>query len=94
MDDIWMSGAASMPTKKMYMMKSPSVIVPARIARPPTTIITTPMAPMTSPPNAVTAEMPVSVFLTFANRLDSRRREHAVFALLRRVRLDDADAAE
>ena len=67
-DDIWMSGAASMPTKKMYMMKSPSVIVPARIARPPTTIMTTPIAPMTTPPNDVTAEMPVSVFRTFAKR--------------------------
>ena len=66
-EDIWISGAASMPTKKMYMMKSPSVIVPARIARPPTTIITTPIVPMTTPPNDVTAEIPVSVFRMFPN---------------------------
>ena len=42
-------------------------MVPARIDRPPTTIITTPMAPMTIPPNDVTAEMPVSVVRTFEN---------------------------
>ena len=66
-----------MPTKKIYMTKSPSVIVPARIARPPTTIITTPIAPMTTPPNDVTAEMPVNVFRTFENRFitpDSKTR--------------------
>ena len=64
-DDIWISGAASSPTKNTYMNRSPSVIVPARIERPPTRIMMTPIAPMTRPPNAVTAEMPVSVRRTF-----------------------------
>ena len=39
------TGAATSPVKKMYMTRSPSVIVPARIARPPTTIMSTPMMP-------------------------------------------------
>ena len=39
------TGATSRPVKKMYMTKSPSVIVPARIARPPTSIMITPTTP-------------------------------------------------
>ena len=46
-------------------------MVPARMAPPPTTIITTPIAPMTMPPNEVTADMPVSVLRTFANRFST-----------------------
>ncbi len=93
-DDIWMSGAASMPTKKMYMMKSPSVMVPARMARPPTTIMTTPIAPMTMPPNDVTAEIPVSVWRTLVKQVEHAGRKYPVLALLGDVGLDDPNAAE
>ena len=60
-------GAASKPTKKTYMKKSPSVIVPARMAWPPTMIITTPIAPMITLENAVTADTPVMDFATLRN---------------------------
>ena len=43
-------------------MKSPSVIVPERIERPPTTIMMTPMTPTTTVENAVIADTPVIDF--------------------------------
>ena len=44
-----------------YQTKSPIVIVPARMAEPPTSIIAMPIAPITSPENAPRADTPVSV---------------------------------
>ena len=94
-DAIWTSGAATSPMKKMYMTKSPSVIVPARIARPPTTIITTPIAPMTTvAERPSTADTPVIDLRDVAEQLVRAAREDDLLALLGRVRLDDADAAE
>ena len=60
-------GAASRPMKKTYMTKSPSVIVPDSRARPPTRIITTPIAPMITLENAVTADTPVIDRATLRN---------------------------
>ena len=67
MDAIPISGAATSPTKKMYMTNSPSVIVPPRIARPPTTIMSTPIAPTITVAPAPTAEVPVIVRAIFLN---------------------------
>ena len=49
-------------------MKSPSVIVPARIDRPPTTIMITPMTPTTTVENAVIADTPVIDCAMLRNR--------------------------
>jgi hypothetical protein len=62
------TGATVMPVKKRYMMKSPSVMVPARIARPPTISMTTPTTPTMRVAPAVVAEMPVMVFRTLSKR--------------------------
>ena len=59
-DAIGISGAATRPMKKMYMMRPPSVISPAMIARPPSQIISTPTMPTTTVLPAVVAETPVS----------------------------------
>ena len=66
-DAIETSGAATRPVKKTYITKSPSVIVPARIARPPTTIISTPMMPTMSVDTADTVETPTIDFAMFRN---------------------------
>ena len=62
------SGAATRPMKKTYMIRSPSVISPAMIARPPSQIISTPMMPTTTVLPAVVADTPVIDFATFRNR--------------------------
>ena len=92
-DDIWMSGAASMPTKKMYdeIAKRHGA---GEDGPPPTTIITTPIAPMTMPPNEVTAEICPSASCGRSQTIQHARGEHAVLALLGDVCLDDANAAE
>ena len=61
-------GAATRPVKKMYMNRSPSVIVPATIARPPMVIMITPVTPMITVPMAVVAETPVIDWATLRNR--------------------------
>ena len=74
------TGAAIRPVKKRYMTKSPRVIVRARMARPPTRIITTPMMPTMTVDSAVVAETPVidlatlrsSLWTPFANTICSR----------------------
>ena len=63
---IWMTGAARMPTKAAYITRSPSVIAPDRMARPPKRIISTPTAPTITVAKAVTAEVPVIERLTLA----------------------------
>ena len=62
------SGAATRPMKKMYMMRSPSVISPARIARPPSQIISTPMMPTITVLPAVVADTPVIDLAMLRNR--------------------------
>ena len=52
----------------MYMMKSPSVISPFRIAFPPTMIMITPMMPTMTVESAVVAETPVIDEVTLRNR--------------------------
>ena len=52
----------------MYMMKSPSDIVPATMARPPIVIMITPVTPMMSVPSAVVAETPVIDCATLRSR--------------------------
>ena len=49
-------------------MKSPSVIAPERIDRPPITIMMTPITPTTTVENAVIAETPVIDFAMLRNR--------------------------
>ena len=83
-----------MPVKKRYMTKSPSVIAPARIARPPTTIITTPMTPTMTVEPAVTAETPGDRSGDVVEEPVDARREHRLLALLGDVGLHDADAAQ
>ena len=52
-------GAASKPMKKMYITKSPSVILPATMSLPPIQIMTTPTTPMITVLPEVVAETPV-----------------------------------
>ncbi len=75
-------------------MKSPSVIAPARIARPPMTIMMTPMTPTTTVENAVIAETPVIDLRDVAEQPVDALGEDELFALLGGVGLDDPDAAE
>ncbi len=62
-----MSGDATSPVKKMYMTKSPSVMPPDRMARPPTTIMMTPIAPTMTMENAEMAATPVTDWAMFRN---------------------------
>ena len=78
----------------MYMTKSPSVIDPAAIARPPMMIISTPITPTITVVAAPTADVPVIVLATFRNRRSIAVREDPLLALLGRVDLDHANAAE
>ena len=55
--------------KKTYIVKSPSVIWPAMIERPPTRIMITPMTPTIAVDIAIVAEMPVIVMATLRNSL-------------------------
>jgi hypothetical protein len=59
------SGAATRPMKKTYMTRSPTVISPARMARPPSQITSTPMMPTMTVLHAVLAETPVIDLATF-----------------------------
>ena len=88
------TGAAIRPVKKMYMMKSPRVISPATMERPPTTIITTPMMPTMTVEIAVVAETPVIDCAMLRSSLCDASGEDDLFALLRRVGLHHANAAE
>jgi len=76
-DAIWTSGAATSPVKNTYMKNSPSVIVPASIARPPTSVMITPTAPTTRIENAVVAETPVSDRATLRSSRWARGRTPA-----------------
>ncbi len=62
------TGAATSAVKNTYITKSPSVISPARIDCPPTTIITTPITPTITVEKAETADTPVSVATTLRRR--------------------------
>ena len=90
-DAIWTSGAAIKPTKKMYMMKSPSVIVCARMARPPTMIMRTPMSPTITAEPEPTADVPVIVLATLRKSLctprakTSRSRRSATYTFTSRT---------
>ena len=85
-DAICTSGAAISPTKKTYMTKSPSVIVPARIDRPPMMIMSTPITPEITAVPAPTADVPVIVFATLRNSLCDPAREHELARAARRCR--------
>ena len=76
------------------MMNSPSVIRPSRMARPPIRIIVTPITPTITVENAVMADTPVIDFATLRIQPVHPLGEHQLLALLGRVGLDDADAAE
>ena len=76
------------------MIRSPSVICPLRIARPPTMIMITPMTPTMTVESADVADMPVIVFATLRSSLCAPLREDDLLALLGGVGLHDADAAE
>ena len=73
------------------MTKSPSVIVPARIERPPMTIIITPITPEITAVPAPTADVPVIVLATLRNSLcaprakTSRSRGSATYTFTRRT---------
>ena len=77
-----------------YMTKSPIVIAPARIAEPPTSIIAMPMAPITSDENAPIGRDAGQRLRDVAEQPVRALREDELLALLGRVGLDDADAAE
>ena len=62
------SGAATRPMKKMYIIRSPSVICPAMMARPPSQIIRMPMMPTITVLPAVVADTPVIDCATLRNR--------------------------
>ena len=55
------TGNATRPTKKIYEMRSPSVISPRATARPPIVRISTPTAPMMMVETAAIALVPVIV---------------------------------
>jgi hypothetical protein len=55
-----------MPTKAANITRSPSVMAPARMARPPTRIISTPTAPTMTVAKAVIADVPVIERFTLA----------------------------
>ena len=74
--------------------KYPVVMVWARIARPPTTIINMPMAPTMTVVMAMLAEMPVMVRATSRKKRSGARFEDALLALFGDVGLHVADAAE
>ena len=78
----------------MYITKSPSVIVPARIARPPTTIISTPMTPTMSVDTADDGGDADHRLRDVPEQPVDALREDQRLAPLGRVGLDDADAAE
>ena len=67
MADIWMIGWASTVTKATYMIRSPKVMVPAWMARPPKKMSSTPMAPTMMVATAVMALVPVMERLMFWN---------------------------
>ena len=88
------TGTVISAVKVRYITKSPMVICPARIELPPTSIIEMPMAPSTTVEKAETLDTPVSDLRHVAEQAVRALREHQLFALLRGVGLDDADAAE
>ncbi len=67
-DAICTSGVIIHPVRRTYMMRSPSVISPARTEEPPTTIISAPTAPMIMDENADTPDTPVTAFATLRRR--------------------------
>ena len=93
-DAIETSGAATRPMKKMYMTRSPSVISPAMIARPPSQIISTPMMPTMTVLPAVRRRDAGHRLGDVAEQAVRALREDDLLALLGGVGLDDADAAE
>jgi hypothetical protein len=66
---IWISGAATSPVQMTYWNRPPVVILPARISRPPMTMISVPIRPTITVESAVVAEIPVIVAATFRNSL-------------------------
>ena len=66
-DAIETSGAATRPMKKMYIIRSPSVIFPAMMSRPPSQIMRMPMMPTMTVLPAVVAETPVIDCATLRN---------------------------
>ena len=72
-DAICTSGAAMSPTKNTYMMNPPRVIVPARMARPPTMIMRTPISPTITAAPDPTADVPVMVFAMLRKSLCTPR---------------------
>ena len=67
-DASWITGRLIIAVKARYITRSPTVMVPLRIADPPISIMAMPLAPTTRDENAITAEVPVIDFATFRNR--------------------------
>ena len=67
-DAICTTGKVTRPTKKTYRNKSPRVMRPARMSRPPTMAISTPTPPTTIVANADSADVPVMVLAMLRNR--------------------------
>ena len=93
-DASWMTGIVISAVNDRYMTRSPIVIVPFRIELPPISIIAMPVAPMTSDENAVIGRDAGQRLRDVAEQPVRALREDELFALLGRVGLDDADAAE
>ena len=93
-DASWTTGIVISAVNDRYMTKSPIVIVPLRIDVPPTSIIAMPIAPMTSAENAVDGRHAGQRLRDVAEQPVRALREDELLALLGRVGLDDADAAE
>ena len=89
-----MTGAMTIPVKRMYWTSAPIVHVPSISACPPSTIISAPMMPMMRVASDPTADTPTTAFATLrksrctplAKTICSRRSDA--------VGLDDADATE
>ena len=68
MDEIWITGATTRAVKKMYWTIAPVVQTPSISARPPSTIISAAMTPMTSVATDETTDTPMTAFATFRKR--------------------------
>ncbi len=93
-DAIETSGAATSPMKKMYMKKSPSVIRPAMMSRPPSQIITMLITPMIDVAAGGGRGHAGHRLRDVAEEAMRALRKDDLLALLRGVALDHANAAK
>ena len=90
----WMTGIVRSAIIEMYMKRSPIVICAGADRRAADSMTAMPMAPMTRPEKAPIADTPVSDLRDVAKQPVRALGEDELLALLRRVGLDDPDAAE